>query len=43
MKYHKVSTQSDNPEKKNENNNCMNKLNELKFCEVSQKKFSNRF
>ena len=28
--------------RKNENNNCLNDLNELKFCEVSQNSFSNR-
>ena len=28
---------------KNENNNCLNKMNELKFCEVSWNSFSNRF
>ena len=27
--------------KKHENNNCLNKLNELKFCEVSRIKISN--
>ena len=29
-------------DRKNENNNCLNKLNELKFCEVSQNSISNR-
>ena len=29
------------PIKKHENNNCLNKLNELKFCEVSQILISN--
>ena len=29
------------PIKKDENNNCLNKLNELKFCEVSQNSISN--
>ena len=28
--------------KKFENNNCLNNLNELKFCEVSRNSFSNR-
>ena len=28
--------------RKNENNNCLNKLNELKFCEVWQNSISNR-
>ena len=30
-------------DRKNENNNCLNKLNELKFCEVSRNSISNRF
>ena len=30
------------PIKKHENNNCLNKLNELKFCEVSRNSISNR-
>ena len=29
--------------RKNRNNNCLNKLNELKFCEVSWNCFSNTF
>ena len=28
---------------KNKNNNCLNELNELKFCEVSRNSFSKRF
>ena len=31
MKPHKIST-----DRENENNNCLNWLNELQFCEVSQ-------
>ena len=27
----------------NENNNCLNELNELKFCEVSRNSISNRY
>ena len=30
------------PIKKDENNNCLNQLNELKFCEVSWNSISNR-
>ena len=29
-------------DRKNEINNCLNGLNELKFCEVSQNSYSNR-
>ena len=29
--------------RKNENNNCLNKLNELKFCEVSWNSISNKY
>ena len=29
-------------DRKNENNNCLNELNELKFCEVSRNSISNR-
>ena len=35
MKPCKISTQSDNRKKRYENKNSLNKLNELKFCEVS--------
>ena len=41
MKPHKISTQADN-DRKNENNNCLNELNELKFCEVSRISITNR-
>ena len=34
VKPHKISTQSENG-----NNNCLNKLNKLKFCKVSQNSF----
>ena len=30
-------------ERKNENKNCLNELNELKFCEVSRNSFTNSF
>ena len=41
QKLHKISTQSDNWKMKI--NNCLNKLNELKFGEVARNSISNRF
>ena len=37
MKAHKISTQLDDGLKKMEIKNCLNELNELKFCEVTRK------